>query len=93
MNTKSQRVQQFKKQFKQRFGTEAGRYAMIGYDSADFILRILEEVENPALLKEVIKTYPLYEGLISNIKFEGTHVNQEVKVFEITTDGIQPAVY
>lgn len=93
INSKNTRVQQFREEFKQRFGKEANRYAMIGFDSADFILRILEEVENPALLKDVIKTYPLYEGLISNIRFGDTQVNQEVKVFEITPDGIKPAVY
>ncbi|MFH5884348.1 ABC transporter substrate-binding protein [Halalkalibaculum sp. DA3122] len=90
IDSQNERVRQFREDFSQRFGTEASRYALIGYDSADFILRTLERVGNPALLKEAIKTEPLYEGLISNIHFEGTHVNQEVKIFTITPQGIQP---
>ncbi len=93
INSKSQRVENFRQTFKQRFGREAERYAMIGYDSADFLLQVLERVENPALLKDTIKSNPLYEGLINNIKFGGTHVNQEVKVFKISDQGVQPAVY
>ncbi|MDZ7693530.1 MAG: ABC transporter substrate-binding protein [Balneolaceae bacterium] len=88
----SERVAQFREEFNQRFGQEANRYAMIGYDSADYLLKILEQIENPALLKDIIKTYPLYEGLINNINFNGTHVNQEVKVFEMTLEGNQPVV-
>ncbi|MDR8391027.1 ABC transporter substrate-binding protein [Aliifodinibius sp. S!AR15-10] len=93
INSKSPRVNQFRERYKEQFGQEASRFAMIGYDSADLLLRILERVENPALLKDVIKDYPLYEGLISNIRFNGTHVNQEVKVFTISDQGVQPAVY
>lgn len=93
INSKSPRVEQFKEDFSSRFGTEASRYAMIGYDSADFLLRTLEKVKNPALLKEAFKNQPLCEGLISNIRFGGSHVNQEVKIFKISDQGIQPAVY
>jgi len=93
INSKSIRVEQFRTNFSERFGIEASRYAMIGYDTADFLLRTLEQVENPEMLKEVLKTRPLYEGLISNIHFNGTHVNQEVKIFKISDQGVQPATY
>lgn len=86
------KVKQFKQDFKQRFGREATEYAMIGYDSADFLLRVLEDIENPALLKGALRTYPLYQGLISDIKFGGTHVNQEVKIFKVTEQGGRPVV-
>ena len=92
IDSKSERVEQFRDSYQQRFGTEPNRYAMIGYDSADYLLRVLETVENPDLLKDAIKTYPRYEGLISNIRFDGTHVNQEVKVFRISPQGIRPAM-
>lgn len=91
INSNSERVSQFREDFKQRFGREANRFAMIGYDSADYLLRVLEEIENPALLKDVMRTYPMYEGLISNINFGGTHVNQEVKIFEMDETGTRPA--
>lgn len=93
INSKSVRLEQFRKNFSDRFGTEANRYAMIGYDTADFLLRALEQVENPVLLKDALKNRPLYEGLISNIDFDGTHVNQEVKIFKISDQGVQPATY
>ena len=93
INSKSPRVEQFRNTFSDRFGVEASRYAMIGYDTADFLLRTLEQIENPVLLKDALKSRPLYEGLISNIHFDGTHVNQEVKIFKISDQGIQPATY
>lgn len=92
INEKSQRVEEFKKRFKERFNMEANRFAMIGYDAATYILQTLDRIENPALLKNALKNQPKYEGLISNIFFDGTHVNQEVKVFEITEYGIRPAL-
>lgn len=92
MNTKSNRLEQFKENYSNRFGIEANRFSMIGYDAATYLLQTLERVKNPALLKNALSRQPLYEGLISNIKFEGKHVNQEVKIFRLSAeDGIQPA--
>lgn len=94
MNTKSDRLEQFRQSYRERFGLEANRFAMIGYDAASFLLRAIDSVENPALLKNAISRQPLYEGLISNISFEGQHVNQEVKIFRLSAeDGVQPARY
>jgi len=92
IDRKSQRVEQFEKQFKRRFEMEPNRFAMIGYDAASYLLETLNRVENPALLKDALKGQPMYEGIISNINFEGTHINQEVKIFELTSDGAQPVL-
>lgn len=92
MNSKSERLEQFKKQFKKRFDTEASRFAMIGYDAASYLLNTLNKVGNPAYLKDALKTQPRYEGLIGNIFFDGTHINQEVKVFQITENGVMPVL-
>ncbi len=91
MNTASDRLKQFKERYKSRFGIEANRFAMIGYDAASYLLQTLAKVENPALLKYALSRQPLYEGLISNLKFEGTHVNQEVKIFKLSSQGIFPS--
>ena len=92
INTNSDRVERFKKDFSNRFGIEANRFAMIGYDAANYLLQTIDRTENPALLKNSLSRQPLYEGLISNIRFDGTHVNQEVKIFRLSVeDGIQPA--
>jgi ABC-type branched-subunit amino acid transport system substrate-binding protein len=89
INQKSERVEQFKTEFKRRFDMEPNRFAMIGYDAASYVLETLNRIGNPALLKNALKEQPLYEGLISNISFAGTHINQEVKIFKITGQGIQ----
>lgn len=92
INQKSQQVQQFREQFKKRFDVEPNRFAMIGYDTAWYLLQTLDRVGNPALLKNALKSQPKYEGLISNISFNGTHINQEVKIFKFTKAGIQPVL-
>jgi len=93
INVKSPKVERFKKRFTERFGSEPNRFAMIGYDSANFLLNTLERVKNPALLKNALKNQPYYEGIISNIHFDGTHVNNEVKIFKLNEMGAQPAEY
>ena len=92
VDKKSPKVEQFNKRFKRRFDMEPNRFAMIGYDAASYLLKTLNEVENPALLKNALRSQPKFEGLISNINFDGTHVNQEVKIFKFTESGIQPVL-
>lgn len=92
LNKKSQRVEQFQKRYKERFNTDPNRFAMIGYDAATFVLETLNRVGNPALLKDALKHQPLYQGLIGNISFDGSHVNQQVKIFTITAQGIKPVL-
>jgi ABC-type branched-subunit amino acid transport system substrate-binding protein len=92
MDQKSKRVERFKKMFTQRFDTEPNRFAMIGYDVASYVLETLERVENPSYLKEALKNQPMYEGIISNINFKGSHINQEVKIFELSENGVRPVL-
>ncbi|HEX6981804.1 MAG TPA: ABC transporter substrate-binding protein [Balneolaceae bacterium] len=92
INQKSREVQQFKKRYKERFDMEPNRFAMIGYDVASYVLQTIDQIANPALLKDALKRQPMYEGLISNINFDGTHINQEVKIFEVTEYGIRPSL-
>lgn len=94
LNTRSNRLEQFRQNYRDRFGLEANRFAMIGYDAANYLFQTLDEVENPALLKNALSRQPLYEGLINNIHFDGKHVNQEVKIFKLSAEeGVQPAQY
>lgn len=93
INEKSERVDQFNKEFKKRFDAEPSRFAMIGYDVASYVLNTLNSVVNPAHLKDALKRQPSYQGLINNIYFGGTHINQEVKIFEFTESGtIRPVL-
>lgn len=93
INSKSNRLEAFNDRFNDRFGMEPNRFALIGYDAATFLLRALDRAENPALLKEALKKEPMYEGLISNIHFDGQHINQEVKIFKLNEQGVMPAKY
>ncbi|MEL7834636.1 ABC transporter substrate-binding protein [Fodinibius sp. Rm-B-1B1-1] len=92
VNQKNEAVTQFKKRYKQRFDTEPDRFAMIGYDVASYVLQTLNRIGNPVYLKNALKQQGKYEGLISNIDFKGTHINQEVKIFEISKGGIRPVL-
>ncbi len=92
IDQKSQRLKQFKEQFETRFDIEPNRFAMIGYDAASYLLRTLDNSVNPERLKVALKDQPIYEGLISNINFDGTHINQEVKIFTITEAGVLPVL-
>ncbi len=93
INSRSDRVEQFNTSYSNRFGIEPNRFAMIGYDAASFLLNTLERVENPVLLKDALRTQPVYQGIIGNIGFGGRHINQQVKIFKISDQGVQPAEY
>lgn len=90
LNPDNEQVSSFTEEYKQRFTLEPNRFAMIGYDVASYLLQTLDEVENPALLKNALKNQPLKEGFTNDIFFDGTHINQDVEVFRITTDGTYP---
>ncbi|TYP95184.1 ABC-type branched-chain amino acid transport system, substrate-binding protein [Fodinibius salinus] len=92
VNSKSPKVKQFQETFTKRFDTDPNRFAMIGYDTATFVLKTLNRIGNPAQLKDALQNQPVHKGLANNISFDGSHVNKEVKVFVITRDGIQPVM-
>lgn len=91
MDSNNPEVKQFRKAYRDRFGIDPNRFSMIGYDTANFVLNALREAENPALLKEALKNQPMFNGLMSNISFDGTRVNQQIKIFTIGDQGIRPA--
>lgn len=80
-------IDRFKAAFRKRFNKAPNRFALIGYDTATFLLRAIDQVVNPARLQKKLSTQPLYEGLITNINFKGSNINQELMVFKITSGG------
>lgn len=92
VDSKSPRVKQFRETYTKRFDTEPNRFAMIGYDTATFVLKTLDRIGNPTLLKNALQYQSLHKGLANNISFDGSNINQEVKVFVITKNGIQPVI-
>ena len=79
----SDAMNQFRTGFKDRYQIEPSALAITGYDVASYLLQILNQVQNPALLKEAIKTAPVYNGLGSRYDFNGTHVNQAVDIYQL----------
>lgn len=73
-------LQSFESAFRLRFNMDPNRFALIGYDAANVVLKTLKRVQNPALLKEGLKNLNNFRGLITDVSFEGTHINQEVKI-------------
>lgn len=80
----STQIDRFKLDFRNRFKTDANRFAMIGYDTATFLLNAIERVVNPQLLQQELANQPAYNGIITNIDFQGSNVNQTLMIFKIT---------
>lgn len=77
----------FNRRYRERFGTEPNRFSMIGYDVAGFLLEALRSVQNPDLLKSALKNQPVYGGLIGEFRFDGTHINQQVRFKKLEGEG------
>ena len=82
-------VEDFESAFRLRFDTNPNRFAFIGYDAANVILQTLKRVQNPAYLKTGLKQFNSFRGLIMDVSFNGTHINQEVKIKSITGNTTQ----
>lgn len=84
-----EKFETFQSAYRLRFDMEPDFYAMIGYDAANLLLQTFKKVQNPAYLREGLKSIVDYKGLISEISFEDTHVNQDVKVVSRLPAGVQ----
>lgn len=80
----SSEIENFESSFRLRFETSPNRFAFIGYDAANVVLETLKRVQNPAYLREGLKNFNNYNGLITNVSFRDTHINQEVKIKRIS---------
>lgn len=70
----------FESSYRLRFKTNPDFYSKIGYDAATLVLQTLKTVQNPAYMRDGLKNISNYQGLISKISFNNTHVNQHVQV-------------
>lgn len=82
-NTGNTSISDFESAFRLRFDVTPNRFAYIGYDAANVVLETLKKIQNPAYLKEGFKQLKDYKGLIMNVNFDGTHINQNVKVKQL----------
>lgn len=79
----SSKTENFESAFRLRFNVDPNRFAFIGYDAAQVVLETLNKVHNPAYLKEGLKQLNNFQGLITNVSFRNSHINQEVKIKRI----------
>lgn len=77
---------EFASLFRLRFNTDPNQFAYIGFDAANTILRALDRVKNPSNLRDALKDINRYRGLSIDINFNGSHVNQEIKVKRMPRD-------
>jgi len=80
-------IDRFKSSYKKRFHEAPNRFALIGYDTASYLFGTLDRIVNPARLQQQLPEQSLYNGLITNIHFDGHNVNQTLMVFKITKNG------
>ncbi len=78
---------QFRNNFESLAGYQPDNFAFLGYDVATFLARSINELENPAHIKQRLRHRPLYDGMITNIDFRGTHINQHLHFMHIERDG------
>lgn len=73
--------------YRNRFGVDANMFGFVGYDTANFIFRALEEFQNPALLNYHMRFRPAWNGLSAILDFDGSYVNQGVQIHRIESSG------
>jgi hypothetical protein len=83
----SERVINYRIDYKNRFGVDANLFGFVGYDTADFVFRALEEIRNPSLLNYHLRFRPQHNGLSKIIDFRGSYINQGVQIHRIEPGG------
>ncbi len=76
----------FQEDYQALTGTNANDFAHLGYDVATFLFQSIDELKNPARLKPELRHRPFFKGVITNIHFQGTHVNQNLHFLQIERD-------
>lgn len=77
---------QFQNRFQSLAGFEPDNFAHLGYDVATFVFESLDSLQNPSRFKQYLRHRPLFEGVITNIDFRGSHINQHLHFFEVDRD-------
>ncbi len=77
----------FRNNFQALAGYRPDNFAHLGYDVAGFLFHSISDFENPARIKQKLRSRPRYEGVITSIDFRGTHINQHLHFLYIERDG------
>ncbi len=77
----------FQNNFQSLTGYRPDNFAFLGYDVATFLFQAINDFENPARIKQMLRHRPKFEGVITHIDFKGTHINQHLHLLHIERDG------
>ncbi len=80
VDTTTMEAREFISEFRIRFQTDPNQFAYIGFDAARIILNQLQFIKNPAYLRDYLRNLTGYRGLSINVDFNGTHVNEAIRV-------------
>ncbi|MCG8373875.1 MAG: ABC transporter substrate-binding protein, partial [Balneolales bacterium] len=83
IDTSTTGAAEFITEFRIRFQTEPNDFAFIGFDAASIVLNELKLVKNPKYLRDSLKDLNNYRGLSIDVSFNGTHVNQDIKIRKV----------
>lgn len=82
------RQSKFRSDYKRHFNVDPNQFSMIGYDVAAFLLKTLDNVGNPALLKSAMLDQTEYQGLVNDISFDGGNTNKALKILEVSEGNV-----
>lgn len=77
----------FRTDYKNLSGMDANLYAFLGYDVATYLFNTLEQIQNPARLKDAIRNQPTHRGLAVEIDFSKGHINRGMRIFHLQPGG------
>lgn len=97
VDTTTMEAREFISEFRIRFLTDPNQFAFIGFDAATIVLDQLQFVKNPAYLRDYLRNLRGYRGLSINVDFNGTYVNEAIRVdkmlresdLEMVSDSVQ----
>ncbi len=80
-------LRRFERRFRElSHGAEPGRFALVGYDVAGFLLDLLLDDDLPSLIRRLEQAGP-YEGLGTRMDFTGGQRNQAMFLYHVTAEG------
>ena len=82
-------VEFFREDFETRFGSEADRFAKIGYDAGTFLFQALETAGNPVYLGKALREQDVLNGMALKVEFNGSRINQHVFINGLTPRAIE----
>lgn len=82
----SSALEQFNRNYLNRFNIPPTQFSYIGYDTATLLLEVLKKVGNPVYLKEGLRNVRRLDGLSTSIIFDNSNINQFISIKKLKTE-------